>query len=140
VIGAAEILRELTRRGVTVRVEGETVKLRPKAALDDDLLARLRQHKAEILALIAARPATCAASCYEIEPGRRIHHPWDGCTTRIVGTGDEVEPARWWQAGQSCWHCSGSGKCKCLVCDVEIEPAPGVCTVCRGAGRILRIQ
>jgi len=26
------------------------------------------------------RPATCRASCYEIEPDRWIHHPWDGCT------------------------------------------------------------
>jgi hypothetical protein len=25
------------------------------------------------------RPATCATTCYEIEPGRWVHRPWDGC-------------------------------------------------------------
>jgi hypothetical protein len=29
----------------------------------------------------SARPATCVVSCYEVEPGTWIHHPWDGCRT-----------------------------------------------------------
>ena len=53
--GTAEILNELSRRGVTIRVEGDTLRLRPKAAVDDGLLARIREHKVEIIRLLAAR-------------------------------------------------------------------------------------
>lgn len=48
-MSAAEILGELERRGVSVAVEGETLCLKPKRALDDGLLARVRESKAEIL-------------------------------------------------------------------------------------------
>ena len=44
-----DVLTELRRRGVTVAVDGNTLCLRPKRALDDGLLARVREHKEEIL-------------------------------------------------------------------------------------------
>jgi hypothetical protein len=53
--GAAETLTELSRRGVTIRVEGDNLRLGPRAALDDGLLARIREHKGEIIRLLAAR-------------------------------------------------------------------------------------
>jgi hypothetical protein len=69
---AVEILTELKMRGVTVEVEGENPFLKPRAGLDEELLARIREAKNEILAALWSRPATCAASCYEVEPGRWI--------------------------------------------------------------------
>jgi hypothetical protein len=43
------ILTELGKRGVAVRVDGETLRLKPREALDNDLLARIREHKPEII-------------------------------------------------------------------------------------------
>lgn len=68
---AAEILTELQRRGVIVAVEGDTLCLKPRRALDDTLLARVREVK----------PATCGsplcAGCYVVdaETGAKIHPP-----------------------------------------------------------------
>jgi hypothetical protein len=46
---------------------------------------------------------------------------------------------RWWEPGAVCWHCSGAGRCRCIVC-VEVggplEFRPGPCITCRGSGRI----
>jgi hypothetical protein len=77
----AGILAELSSRGVTVRADGETLKLKPKAALDDCLLSRVHAFKPDILALLSGRHAICSPTCYEIEPGKWIHRPWDGCKT-----------------------------------------------------------
>ena len=46
---------ERSRRGVTIGVEGDKLRLGPRGALDDDLLARIREHKSEIIRLLAAR-------------------------------------------------------------------------------------
>jgi hypothetical protein len=35
--------------------------------------------KPETPADLPTRPATCSPTCYEIEPGKWIHHAWDGC-------------------------------------------------------------
>jgi hypothetical protein len=29
------------------------------------------------------RLVTCSLTCYEIEQGKWIHHPWDGCKTPV---------------------------------------------------------
>lgn len=77
--GAADILAELSRRGVMVRVDGENLRLKPKAALDEKLLDQIRDHKPEILRALSGRPPLCGspdcAGCYEVEPGKRIHPP-----------------------------------------------------------------
>ena len=78
---ATEILTELQRRGVIVAVEGETLSLKPKSALDDNLLVRVREVKPAILEAVRNRPATCSPDCYEVESGVWIHRPWTGCTT-----------------------------------------------------------
>lgn len=78
---AAELLSELQRRGVSVRAEGCALKLKPAKALDAALLEPVREAKPEILRILSNRPPTCAETCYEVEPGRWIHHPWDGCVT-----------------------------------------------------------
>jgi hypothetical protein len=50
---AKDLLAELTRRRVSIKFKPpDSLKLRPKSALDRELLDQLRQHKAEIIALI----------------------------------------------------------------------------------------
>jgi hypothetical protein len=52
---AVEILTELQRRGVIVAVEGDTLCLKPKRALDDTLLARVRREGMRVQRLLAGR-------------------------------------------------------------------------------------
>jgi hypothetical protein len=119
-----EILTELQRRGVAITVEGESLCLKPKRALDAELLSRLREQKPEILAALRNRPAMCAASCYEIEPGRWIHHPWDGCATV-----PSPRPAA--GAQRACKHCDGTGECGCPACTLRRTSEPTPCSMCR---------
>lgn len=120
-----EILSELSRRGVVTRADGETIRLRPKSALDEALLVRVREYKSEILAALSARPATCAASCYQIEPGRWVHHPWDGC--RTVPASQPVQSVL--QA--ECRHCDGAGMCDCPACTLRRTEDAVPCCMCR---------
>jgi hypothetical protein len=46
---AGEVLTELQRRGVTVAVEGDSLWLKPRRALDYELLERVREAKPAIL-------------------------------------------------------------------------------------------
>ena len=50
---AQAILDDLARRGITVRLDGETLRLGPREALDDGLIARIKEHKPEILRALA---------------------------------------------------------------------------------------
>jgi hypothetical protein len=121
---AVEILTELQRRGVSATVEGETLCLRPKHALDEDLLARIRETKPDILEALK-RPERCAASCYQVEPGYWIHRPWDGCKT--------IQPAQAERRlERKCFHCCGSGACRCVACGRK-----GSCLPCQGTGKTL---
>ncbi len=83
-----DVLEEVRALGVEVIPHGDKLVIRPASKVPPELKARLRERKAEVLAALrestAPRPATCAASCYEVEPGRWIHHPWDGCTIVAV--------------------------------------------------------
>ncbi len=75
---AAEILAELQRRGVIVAVEGDALCLKPRRALDDTLLARVRESKPAILEALRNRAACGSlhcAGCYDVGDGRRIHPP-----------------------------------------------------------------
>jgi len=76
---AAEILTELQRRRVIVAVEGDTLCLKPKRALDDTLLARIREAKPAILEALRTGLAACGsphcAACYNVGDGRKIHPP-----------------------------------------------------------------
>lgn len=79
---AAEILTELQRRGVIVAVEGDTLCLKPRRALDATLLARVRHAKPAILEALRTGLADCCsphcAGCYEVGDGRKIHPPTCG--------------------------------------------------------------
>jgi len=62
-------------------VDGDSLILKPRRALDDSLLARVREYKPEIIRALSARPATCGspdcAGCYlvDAEAGAKIHPP-----------------------------------------------------------------
>jgi TubC N-terminal docking domain len=51
---ALDLLEAVSAAGGTVRLDGETLRLSAHEPLPDDLRARVRQHKAEIVALLAA--------------------------------------------------------------------------------------
>jgi hypothetical protein len=105
----ADILSELSSRGVTARAVGETLRLKPKTALDDSLLARVEANKRDILAALLGRPATCALSCYEIDQDSWIHHPWGGCKTPVFSHEPYV-PSR-----ADC-DCDGTVCSRCFLC------------------------
>ena len=55
---AIDLLRQVTEAGGTVQLAGDALRLLASEPLPDDLRARVRQHKAEIVALLsAAEPA-----------------------------------------------------------------------------------
>jgi len=127
---AAEILTELQRRGVLVAVEGDTLCLKPRRALDDTLLARVRRAKPAILEALRNRPVTCSPDCYEVEPGVWIHRPNTGCTT--------IEPeasGSQHRVAVTCCHCQGEKRCACIAC---WQAGPGDCVTCKGTGHVLR--
>ena len=129
-MSAMAILSELQRRGVTVIADGDALVLKPGRAIDNELLARVREHKPEIMRALSAHPATCAASCYGIEPGRWIHHPWDWCTTvKPEASGSQRKLA------VTCWHCHGEKKCTCGSC---WQARPGDCVTCKARGQVWR--
>jgi TubC N-terminal docking domain len=51
---ALDLLQQVIETGGTVRLEGDTLRVSAPGPLPDDLRAGLRQHKAEIVALLAA--------------------------------------------------------------------------------------
>jgi len=59
-VTARDLLVELDRRGVTARVVGDRLRLRPADALDDVLLAEARRLKPELLRLLASTVTTTA--------------------------------------------------------------------------------
>lgn len=76
---AAEILNELQRRGVNVAIEGDTLCLRPRRALDDTLLARVREAKPAIIETLRGGPVLCVAArqvgCFEKTDQVKILRP-----------------------------------------------------------------
>ncbi len=78
---AAEILSELRAAGVAVRVDGDALLCRPRAAVPAVLVPEIITRKPEILALLAAPAPTSCPSC-----GRMDYLPL---------------PA-WWRR---CWRC-----------------------------------
>jgi hypothetical protein len=130
------ILEELKAIGVEVLPHGSDLVIRPASKVPPELKERLRAHKAEVLAILkagaastGARRATCSPTCYEVEPGRWVHHPRDGCRTV-----PQMSAAR--SVERECWHCSGGGKCRCIVCCNPLTREAGECVPCKGTGKV----
>lgn len=122
-----EVVRDI---GGELSVNGDHIRYRlPEDHPEKErILTELRTHKPEIIRLLAARPPMCAEACYEIEPGRWIHHPWNGCKT-IVPRPPKADQ----KAGQTCWHCAGKGVCDCISCgcyEARMEWVAGECVPC----------
>ena len=86
------VLDELRAIGVEVIPQGENLAIRPASKVSPELKERLRQYKAEILAVLKSRPAkeqAKATACrYDWIPGYRglrlhcvIHHHASGGNT-----------------------------------------------------------
>lgn len=65
---AFDLLTELRQRGVELQTNGSQLRYRPKDALTPDQRAAIREHKAEILALLPGETVDTAKG--EVEPSR----------------------------------------------------------------------
>lgn len=92
----AELLTELQRRGVSVAVDGDALCLKPRRALDDSLLARVREAKPAILKVLRSRSSTC----------------WhcDGTGQCECSTCGVMKPSVIWAAGR-CMACRARKEC-----------------------------
>ncbi len=115
------ILAEIARRGVTIRVDGETLRLRPRVALDDELLARIKEHKPEIIRAVMTQ------GCFQ------ALHPDTGKMVKVHPS-QPVKAAQ--KVERTCWHCSGNRKCSCIVCWDPRTDGPGECVPCHGRGTL----
>jgi hypothetical protein len=127
VAAAVRILETLRTLGVTVTVIGpDRLRLEPASLIPQDLVSRIREEKPAILEALRKRPATCGPTCYELEPGRWIHHPWNGCVTAA-----SPKPVAIAQA--DCRHCDGKGECACAACNLRRTSEPAPCCSCQNA-------
>ncbi len=55
-MGATTILERATELGISLRVEGENIRYKPKEAAPPDFVEDLRQHKAEVIQELTAMP------------------------------------------------------------------------------------
>ncbi|MCH8979260.1 MAG: hypothetical protein IH945_08460 [Armatimonadetes bacterium] len=76
---AAQIIADLDSRGVSIRPDGDLLRLSPRSALTDADRENLRALKTEVLAELH-RPSRAAALSAQTrhEPGRLVTHPWIG--------------------------------------------------------------
>ena len=70
-----ELVAQLRARGVTLEPDGPTLVVRPAAAVRPEEIAALRQHKAEVLALLRAVDLPRVALWYS--------HPWPDAVERL---------------------------------------------------------
>jgi hypothetical protein len=97
---ALDLLREVSEAGGTVRLEGAMLRLSASEPLRDDLRDRLRQHKAEIVAMLAAaEPANDGASAAVVDDQVGPDLPTevaDGVRAILAAEGAQgVPPNRW---------------------------------------------
>jgi hypothetical protein len=96
---ALDLLREVSGTGGTVRLQGGMLRLSAPEPLADDLRARLQQHKAEIVALLAAEPANgeAPASVVDDQVGQDLPaEVADGVRAILAAEGAlGVPPNRW---------------------------------------------
>lgn len=117
------VLEEIEALGVEIFSQGGNLVIQPASRVPSELKERLRAHKAEVLAVLKPRPAACSPTCYEVEPGRWIHHPWDGC--KIIQSARARSDAE-----GTCTHCDGAGKCPCPSCTLRLTSEAVPCHIC----------
>lgn len=126
---ASEILQDLTARGVTLQADGDALRFTPRHALTPELLERLREHKAEILRLLAGGvddPADGSAHGPDLpDPGGELELAVDATGRRTWRHPDEPETEtapvpdpcpscggiEQWRDLQGGWHCLRCDPC-----------------------------
>lgn len=113
---AVALLARLNKLAVSVRADGDNLRLHPASAIPEALLVELRQHKPKLLAALATPVG-------QLDLGKL---PWGPCPACSCGL--------WWRAS-SCgpnepreWACEG---CDPPPSDVWRD----ACAVPRGSGR-----
>jgi hypothetical protein len=99
-VDASAVLAELKAAGVRVEARGDRLRLLPASAVDEALVARVRPHKAGLLALLEAQsrpavaeplppaattPAECEPLKHEPEPAGRDDRGWTRYVCRKCG-------------------------------------------------------
>jgi TubC N-terminal docking domain len=97
---AIDLLREVSETGGTVRLEGDGLRLSAPEPLPDELRARLRQHKAEIVALLSAAEPASDVVVVEGQPGQDLaglpREIADGVHAILTADGARgIPPQRW---------------------------------------------
>jgi TubC N-terminal docking domain len=106
---ALDLLREVSEAGCTVRLEGDMLRLSAPEPLPDDMLARLRQHKAKIVTLLAAAepvndhvPAPVVDDQVDQDLPAEVA---DGVRAILAAEGAQgVPPHRWPQIQRDTWR------------------------------------
>ena len=82
-MGARELLADLACAGLCIEAQGDRLLIRPAAKLTDELRARLRATKPELMALLTAAPSPHALTRAEADEAHR--EPWDdaACATFV---------------------------------------------------------
>ncbi len=124
------LLVDFERAGGTVTIEAGTVRVKypetHKQAVAP-ILARLREHRAEVTRLLRER------STKSVPAPRSIQR--EPIRARIIGQNRTAETDK----AEECWHCGASGRCRCAVCcgvDKRGRTIPGECQSCQGAGNL----
>jgi len=104
-----DLLREASEAGGTVRLEGDMLRLSAPQPLPDDLRARVRQHKAEIVALLsAAEPANDQVPAPDVDDQVDQDFPADmadGIRAILSAEGAQgIPPNRWPQIQRDTWQ------------------------------------
>jgi hypothetical protein len=122
-VSALAILSELQRRGVSVTADGDALVLKPRRAIDSELLARVREHKPEIIRALSARPTTCAASCSSEWPAESLEteQRFGLCHARLFLF---VERRVWTPAGTGKLYKTGADYSE-IVLDGSVRNADG---------------
>ena len=126
---AAEILGEFQDKGVSVRVEGGILCLKPKVAVDDPLLARIRRAKPEILTALRRR-------AIEVRLWPTVADPAGDAVRELLHLGEEITESggiRTLPKGV-CGHCEGQKFCGCPLCSRGKAGWHGRCVTCGGSG------
>ncbi|NKN34101.1 hypothetical protein [Marichromatium bheemlicum] len=80
---AAEILHTLADQGFSVAVDGERLTVAPVSRLTDDLRAEIREHRAEVVALLTAAGNAYLDAIGETDPAARAE--WLSSMRRPTG-------------------------------------------------------
>jgi hypothetical protein len=121
-MNATELLSDLTRQGIRLEAQGERLRYFPRSAVTADLIERMKAHKGELLAMVAAKAGEAAGVS-----GRSVDH-----ASKVVATGaPELIKSDVWPAGSiapdaitQCSECGSlelwqtvAGNWRCLRCD-----------------------